>query len=268
MDIAATSNSALYSMTSASQAPMDVLSSIPAKSIQVSTSSSSTASQNNTSSNRESDSQAGRSNTISQAEKALTEKSASSDQQVEREVQRVISELKSRDREVKAHEQAHLAAGGQHVTGGANYSYQTGPDGRRYAIGGEVGIDTSPVSGDPQATLAKAQQIRAAALAPAEPSSQDRKVAAQASQMATEARADIMNTKQEERTEEGVEDTESTNEKPSSEGSERDIQSNPLLSDTQNENRLEMSMSPENGVMSSAVSERNQFEIRLMNQAS
>ncbi|WP_206197899.1 putative metalloprotease CJM1_0395 family protein [Thiomicrospira sp. S5] len=267
MDIAATSNSALYSMTSASQAPMDVLSSIPAKSIQVSTSSSSTASQNNTSSNRERDSQAGRSNTISQAEKAPTEKSASSDQQVEREVQRVISELKSRDREVKAHEQAHLAAGGQHVTGGANYSYQTGPDGRRYAIGGEVGIDTSPVSGDPQATLAKAQQIRAAALAPAEPSSQDRKVAAQASQMAAEARADIMDTKQEERTE-GVEDTESTNERPLSESSERDIQSNPLLSDTQNENRLEMSVSPENRLMSSAVSERNQFEIRLMNQAS
>jgi hypothetical protein len=267
MDIAATSNSALYSMTSASQAPMDVLSSIPAKSIQVSTSSSSTASQNNTSSNRERDSQAGRSNTISQAEKAPAEKSASSDQQVEREVQRVISELKSRDREVKAHEQAHLAAGGQHVTGGANYSYQTGPDGRRYAIGGEVGIDTSPVSGDPQATLAKAQQIRAAALAPAEPSSQDRKVAAQASQMAAEARADIMNTKQEERTE-NSEDTESINERPSSEGSERDIQSNPLLRDSQNENRLEMSVSPENRLMSSAVSERNQFEIRLMNQAS
>jgi hypothetical protein len=123
------------------------------------------------------------------------------------------------------------------------------------------------VSGDPQATLAKAQQIRAAALAPAEPSSQDRKVAAQASQMAAEARADIMNTKQEERTE-NSEDTESINERPSSEGSERDIQSNPLLRDSQNENRLEMSVSPENRLMSSAVSERNQFEIRLMNQAS
>ncbi|MGD8593288.1 MAG: putative metalloprotease CJM1_0395 family protein, partial [Gammaproteobacteria bacterium] len=42
-----------------------------------------------------------------------------------------------------------------------------------------------------QATLIKANQIRAAALAPAEPSGQDRKVAAQASQMAADARAEM-----------------------------------------------------------------------------
>jgi len=61
----------------------------------------------------------------------------------------------------------------------------------QYAVGGEVSIDTSKVSGDPVATLQKAQQIQAAALAPVQPSSQDRNVAARAAQMAVEARAEI-----------------------------------------------------------------------------
>lgn len=103
----------------------------------------------------------------------------------------LISALKSRDAEVNAHEKAHAAVGGQHA-GAPNYSYKTGPDGVKYAVSGEVSIDTSRVPGDPQATLQKAQQIKAAALAPAEPSGQDRKVAAIADQMASEARSDIL----------------------------------------------------------------------------
>ncbi len=106
-------------------------------------------------------------------------------------VQRVIAELAARDREVRAHEQAHVAAGGELITSGPSYTYQTGPDRRRYAVGGEVGIDTSPVRGDPEATLDKASRIVAAALAPAEPSPQDYRVAAQANQMASQARVDI-----------------------------------------------------------------------------
>jgi hypothetical protein len=102
----------------------------------------------------------------------------------------VISSLKSRDAEVSSHERAHAAVGGQHA-GSPTYSYKTGPDGVKYAVSGEVSIDTSKVSGDPQATLQKAQQIKAAALAPAEPSGQDRKVAAKADQMASEARSDL-----------------------------------------------------------------------------
>ena len=74
--------------------------------------------------------------------------------------------LKKRDQKVRRHEQAHLAAAGGLATGGANLSYQTGPDGKRYIIGGEVNIDTSLVPGDPDATIRKAQQIRRAALAP------------------------------------------------------------------------------------------------------
>lgn len=111
-------------------------------------------------------------------------------QDLSKREQQQVNELTSRDREVKAHEAAHKAAGGG-LTGPARFSYTTGPDGKRYAVGGEVSIDTSKVPGDPQATLIKANRIRAAALAPAEPSGQDHKVAAQASQMAAEARLEM-----------------------------------------------------------------------------
>lgn len=102
-----------------------------------------------------------------------------------------ISALKTRDTEVLTHERAHSSVGGQYA-GSPSYSYQTGPDGVKYAVGGEVSIDTSKVPNDPQATLQKAQQIKAAALAPAEPSGQDRRVAAKAEQMAAQARSDIL----------------------------------------------------------------------------
>ncbi|MBL8056004.1 MAG: hypothetical protein JNK29_04865 [Anaerolineales bacterium] len=99
-----------------------------------------------------------------------------------------VEKLKARDREVRAHEQAHQAAGAGLITRGASYSYKSGPDGQQYAVGGEVGIDTSPVRGNPAATIRKAERIRRAALAPAEPSPQDRAVAAEASRMAADAR--------------------------------------------------------------------------------
>jgi len=103
----------------------------------------------------------------------------------------VIRQLRARDREVRAHEAAHVAAGGSLVRGGPSFSYQTGPDGRAYAIGGEVQIDASAVPNNPEATLVKSSQIRAAALAPANPSPQDLRVAANASQLASRARVDI-----------------------------------------------------------------------------
>jgi hypothetical protein len=105
--------------------------------------------------------------------------------------QRVLQQLKSRDREVKAHERAHIAAGGQYVQGGANYSYRIGPDGKMYAVGGEVSIDVSPVPGDPQATIEKAQAIQRAARAPAQPSAQDAAVAAQAASMEMQAQMEV-----------------------------------------------------------------------------
>lgn len=103
---------------------------------------------------------------------------------------RLIQKLAQRDRAVKAHEAAHLAAAGRYARGGANFTYQRGPDGVNYAVGGEVSLDTS-IPGDPRQALEKAQTIRTAALAPAQPSGQDRTVAAQATQAANQARADI-----------------------------------------------------------------------------
>lgn len=102
---------------------------------------------------------------------------------------RQLQELKQRDREVRQHEQAHVAAGGQHVKGAPSYQYQRGPDGRQYATGGEVQIDTSAIPDDPEATIRKMQVVRQAALAPAEPSPQDRAVAAEAGRTEAEARA-------------------------------------------------------------------------------
>ncbi len=107
------------------------------------------------------------------------------------EERRQVDELSRRDVEVRRHEQAHKSAAGSHATGGPSFEYQTGPDGKRYAVGGEVGIDTSPVDGDPTATIRKMQQIRAAALAPAEPSSQDRRIAAETTRAEQEARAEL-----------------------------------------------------------------------------
>lgn len=103
----------------------------------------------------------------------------------------VIAQLKARDGEVRAHESAHIAAGGSYVTGGASYSYQRGPDGLNYAIGGEVGIDSSPIPGKPEETIAKMQVVRAAALAPADPSAADLSVAGAAAQAMAQAMAEL-----------------------------------------------------------------------------
>lgn len=101
-----------------------------------------------------------------------------------------VDELKQTDRKVRAHEQAHAAAGGAYASS-PSYEYENGPDGNRYAIGGEVSIDVSPVSGDPEATIQKMEVVKRAALAPAEPSPQDRAVAAQADQTRLKAQAEL-----------------------------------------------------------------------------
>jgi hypothetical protein len=103
----------------------------------------------------------------------------------------VVQQLKARDAEVRRHEQSHLMAGRPHAHGPAHYTYQLGPDGKRYAIGGDVRIDLRPVPGNPKATLQKAQIIRRSALAPEEPSAQDRRIAQQADRMIAQARQEL-----------------------------------------------------------------------------
>ncbi|MFV1984863.1 MAG: putative metalloprotease CJM1_0395 family protein [Thiohalomonadales bacterium] len=102
-----------------------------------------------------------------------------------------LSKLKAKDRQVRAHEAAHRQAGGRFIRGRTGFKTEKGSDGKEYAVGGDVKIDTSSVAGDSKASLAKAQLIERAALAPADPSTQDRVVAAKAARMAAIARADI-----------------------------------------------------------------------------
>ncbi|WP_324197256.1 putative metalloprotease CJM1_0395 family protein [Marinobacter sp. CA1] len=116
-------------------------------------------------------------------------RSAQADTQLTEAELKELTKLKARDREVRAHETAHQSVGGQYA-GAPSYTYQRGPDGAQYAVGGEVSIDIAPVEGDPQATIDKMRIVRAAALAPAEPSSQDRTVAAEATQILLQAQVE------------------------------------------------------------------------------
>jgi len=108
------------------------------------------------------------------------------------EERREVEDLKARDQEVRIHEMAHALAAGAYMTSGPSYTYKTGPDGKAYAVGGSVGIDTSPVEGNPEATIRKMQTVAAAALAPAKPSGQDLKVAAAARQEESKARSELV----------------------------------------------------------------------------
>ncbi|MFA6760674.1 MAG: putative metalloprotease CJM1_0395 family protein [Sulfuricurvum sp.] len=99
-----------------------------------------------------------------------------------------IKKLEAEDQRVRTHEAAHIAAGGGVVTGGASFEYAQGPDGKLYAVGGEVGIDTSE-GNSPEESIQKARQIAAAAMAPADPSPQDFRVAASATIMEMRALA-------------------------------------------------------------------------------
>lgn len=123
-------------------------------------------------------------------QKTATDSPSSGSKTLSAAEQAAISELKKRDQTVRQHEMAHLAASGGLAVSGAKFSMQTGPDGKRYAIGGEVSIDLSP-GRTPEETIRKARIIQAAALAPAEPSGQDRSVAAQARAMEAQAAAEI-----------------------------------------------------------------------------
>lgn len=108
-----------------------------------------------------------------------------------------LQQLKRRDKEVRSHEQAHLSAAGQYARGGASFTYQKGPDGSSYAIGGEVGIDVAKES-SPEATITKMQTIKRAALAPANPSGADKRIAAQANAKESQARQELLQVEQEE----------------------------------------------------------------------
>lgn len=124
------------------------------------------------------------------------------------EEEAVVEQLKERDREVRDHEEAHARVGGQYA-GSPSYEYQVGPDGKRYAVGGSVSIDVSAIPDDPAATIQKMRQVKAAALAPAEPSAADRQVAATADRQRAQAQAELLQQRSDERLglSEGAEET-------------------------------------------------------------
>ncbi|MDD2790389.1 MAG: putative metalloprotease CJM1_0395 family protein [Sulfurimonas sp.] len=118
--------------------------------------------------------------------KEAEKKKAQGDLSVE-ELQ-MVQELQARDTEVRAHEAAHQSAGAS--TGGASFSYQEGPDGKMYAIGGEVSISFK--SGQTsEETIQNAQAVIAAAMAPANPSPQDYAVASSARIMMMKAQQQL-----------------------------------------------------------------------------
>ncbi len=109
--------------------------------------------------------------------------------QLSPEDQAVVVQLSRRDAQVRAHEAAHMAAGGS-AAGGATFTYQMGPDGRPYAVGGEVQVRIQS-GATPQQTAANAAQVRAAAMAPADPSGADLAVAAAAAAVEAKAMRDL-----------------------------------------------------------------------------
>ena len=101
-------------------------------------------------------------------------------------LQEEILKLQQIDTHVKNHESAHKAAGGE-LAGSASYTYTIGPDGKKYAVAGEVPIAIKKGK-TPEETIANMEKVKAAALAPSDPSPQDLKVAATASEIENQAR--------------------------------------------------------------------------------
>ncbi|ECO7370045.1 hypothetical protein FXR79_01225 [Campylobacter coli] len=135
-----------------------------------------------------------------------------------------VRELQSIDRNVKAHEAAHQAAGGG-LAGAASFSYTRGPDNQMYATAGEVPIRMQK-GRTPEETIANARQVVAAAMAPADPSPQDYRVAANALKMEFEARAEATKLKAQEAQEKKEENEEKqenldTNNQDSKDSSEK-----------------------------------------------
>jgi hypothetical protein len=135
--------------------------------------------------------------------KSREEEDTSQEQNDESQKADDVKELEQIDSEIRAHEAAHLGAGGGVVSGGANFTYTQGSDGKMYATAGEVPIDASEGK-TPQETIQKAQAIRAAAMAPSDPSPQDYKVAASAVIMEMKAKQELQSMNDEQQKQNGL----------------------------------------------------------------
>lgn len=82
---------------------------------------------------------------IQEVIEGASEEGSPFDSELTEEEQKIVDELKQTDQEVRAHEQAHKNVAGPYA-GAISYETVTGPDGREYAVAGEVQIDVSPNS--------------------------------------------------------------------------------------------------------------------------
>ena len=94
--------------------------------------------------------------------------------------EKILDKLKSADSNIRSHEQAHAAAGT--TTSPIQYNYQQGPDGKMYAVGGHVRLDTS-IPDDPKAASAKLDEIKRSATASSDMSGADANISIQANLM-------------------------------------------------------------------------------------
>ena len=175
------------------------------------------------------------------------------------EEQRIVTELQAADTNVRAHEAAHMAAGGG-LTSPASYTYERGPDNKMYAVAGEVGISTGE-GNTPQESLNKAQTIRRAALAPADPSPQDLKVAAQAASMEMSARAQIMQEKM-------AQNSQNTNNSNETSGDAVNSAENSAVNSTGNSTENSAGNSTENSTRNSVENSTENSRIPSINQPS
>jgi len=94
----------------------------------------------------------------------------------EKDFARVLEKFKQSDANIKSHEQIHASIG--HTTAPISYTYQKGPDGKIYAVGGHVKLDTS-IPNDPKAAAFKLDILQKAASAPIDSSAADNNIASQ-----------------------------------------------------------------------------------------
>lgn len=139
-------------------------------------------------------------NMISEKKNASGEstKSADSDDkktEEEKKKEEASQKYKKIEEEVKAHERAHKMAGGSLVRGATSFTYVVADDGKRYISAGEVKIDMSIDPNKPEESIRQLQQVQRAALAPSDPSGQDRAVAAEANSKEAQLRAQMIKDK-------------------------------------------------------------------------
>ncbi|MEH6471464.1 MAG: putative metalloprotease CJM1_0395 family protein [Halopseudomonas sp.] len=174
--------------------------------------------------------------------------------QSEQQVQAQVRQLAQIDREVRDHEAAHAAAGGG-LAGAPSYSYTRGPDGQLYATAGEVDIDTSR-SADPATSIQNARTVLQAALAPANPSSQDLRVAAQARAQLIDAQAVLARNEQQ-----------ALNEGRDSVSVEQTGQEQALAADEAKE-EVKKEQAPDNELLQQQQDELQQRQVRIQQQQS